>query len=273
MSQPVTAEPRTVLVADDDDAVREVIVDALRLHGFTVMEATNGLEALLQIKRRRPAAVVLDLAMPRLGGLDALKRIRAFDPATKVVVLSGHADPEVERQVSLLGAAAVLAKPFDLPELLTVLGEGLEAAPAPATSAAAADTGSAASRSSSPTRILVVDDDLEAREILEELLTTHGHRVRSVADAGAALRAIVQESPDVVLLDIEMPGLSGVDALPSIRAVDAHVQVIMVSGIQDEQRAQRALAAGAFDYVTKPVDIRYLLQAIESAVMMKQLGD
>src|SRR5207247_3081414 len=116
----VSADPR-VLVVDDDRDVREAIGELLETEGFDVVEAANGLEALLQVKRSRPAAVVLDLMMPRLGGLDAIKRIRAFDRAIKIVVVTGSPDPELARQARALGAVAVLAKPIALPSLLEAL--------------------------------------------------------------------------------------------------------------------------------------------------------
>ena len=65
----------------------------------------------------------------------------------------------------------------------------------------------------------------------------------------------MEDPPDVVLLDIEMPGLAGADALIAIQAVAPAVKVIMVSGTSDAALAQRTLARGAFDYVTKPVDL------------------
>ena len=63
-----------ILVVDDDRDVRETVVEFLRGEGFDVVEAANGLEALVQVKRARPSGIVLDLLMPRLGGLDAIKR-------------------------------------------------------------------------------------------------------------------------------------------------------------------------------------------------------
>ena len=64
--------PETVLVVDDDPEVRAALGEYLRSEGFEVLEAENGLEALVHVKRARPRAVVLDLMMPRLGGLEAL---------------------------------------------------------------------------------------------------------------------------------------------------------------------------------------------------------
>jgi CheY-like chemotaxis protein len=113
---------RRVIVVDDDAEVRGLTAEYLRTHGLEVIEAANGLEALLSFKRSRPAAVVLDLCMPRLGGLDALKRMVAFDPAVHVVVVTGEANADLRRQAVALGAKAALAKPVALPDLLAALG-------------------------------------------------------------------------------------------------------------------------------------------------------
>src|SRR5205807_7252958 len=78
-----------VLIADDDADVREVLVESFQDAGFEVLQASNGLEALLCVKRDRPDAVVLDLMMPRLGGVEALKRIHAFNPGIRALVVTG----------------------------------------------------------------------------------------------------------------------------------------------------------------------------------------
>ena len=105
------AGSKRVVVVDDDAELRSITSEYLRSHGVEVIEATNGLEALLYFKRSRPAAVVLDLQMPRLGGLDALKRMVAYDPAVHVAVVTGEANADLRRQAIALGAKAALAKP------------------------------------------------------------------------------------------------------------------------------------------------------------------
>jgi two-component system, OmpR family, KDP operon response regulator KdpE len=109
------------------------------------------------------------------------------------------------------------------------------------------------------------------REVLEEFLAEHGYVTRSAGDAPGAFWALMQEMPDVVLLDIGLPGLSGVEIIPTIRFAGRDVKIIMVSGITDVELAKRALAYGAFDYVTKPVDLEYLLRSLETALSMKGL--
>ena len=123
-----------------------------------------------------------------------------------------------------------------------------------------------------PPKILVVEDDAHTRAMLKDFVIQQGYQGQWVKDGAAALRALTQETPDLILLDILMPGLSGLEALPSIRALAPGVPVVMVSGTPDEALARETLAHGAFDYVVKPVDLHYLAQTVELALTMAQLG-
>ena len=259
---------RTVLVVDDDARVREMLCEYLTTRSFKVIEAGNGLEALAALKTHRPSAIVLDLRMPRLGGLDALKRIRAFDPAVIVVIVTGAPDLDLHRQAIALGAQALLPKPIVLADLLAALGGSrvtANEAPEPATSAPHA----VPMAPKTDVRILIVDDEEDSRDMLQTFVRWLGYESEAVVSAAAAIRSIVQRPPDVILLDIHMPGLNGVDALPTIRDLVPEVAVIMVSGVPDAEVSKRALAYGAFDYVMKPVDLDYLTQALETAVAMR----
>jgi DNA-binding NtrC family response regulator len=260
-----------VVVADDHDEIREVIGEYLADHGMDVIQAANGLEALLQIKRMRPAALVLDLRMPRLGGLEALKRIRVFDPAMIVVVVTGEIDPALHRQALDLGARTVLTKPIALPTLLAALRGGpVPSAPTPDEPRAAATSMAAPDGARAP-RVLLVDDDAGVRATLAEALTMRGYHVTEASDAASGVRSVVEAKPDVILLDITMPGLSGAAALPAIRALAGRTAIIMISGTADEEMAKRTLALGAFDYLMKPVDFDYLARSVETALAMNAL--
>lgn len=261
------AERNVVLIVDDEPAVRELLTEYLVPHGFEILQAGNGLEALLQVKRRRPGAVLLDLMMPRLGGLDALKRIRAFDPSILVVVVTGFLEPDIHRQALALGAAAVLTKPIAADDLLAALGRPREASTA---SAAPASPPVAAPPTASAGRVLVVDDEPEVREMLTEFLTLAGYAARAAEDGASAIRAVEEEAPDAILLDIEMPRLGGVETLTAIRAIDPDIKVIMVSGTTSVDLARSALAHGAFDYVVKPVDMAYLEQSLQAALATRR---
>jgi len=258
-----------VLIVDDDSDVREVLVESFRLAGFDVLEAANGLEALLYVKRERPDAVVLDLMMPRLGGVEALKRIHSFNPGIRVLVVTGNIDPELQRQATAAGAAGVFTKPVPAATLISALAG--PPPPAPPTPPAPVAAPPVAEAGATTGRVLVVDDNPEVRTMLEDVLTSLGYRTRTAADGAAAVRAVLNEPPDVVLLDVYMPGLSGVGALPTIVALAPHAKVIMISGTANEDVLKRSLAFGAHDFVTKPFEISSLSRALETALAMRRL--
>jgi CheY-like chemotaxis protein len=261
-----------VLIADDDADVRKVLVESFRDAGFDVLQAANGLEALLCVKRDRPDAVVLDLMMPRLGGVEALKRIHAFNPGIRALVVTGALDAELHRQATLAGAAGVFAKPVSAATLVAALAGPAPTPPPPPPQVASPAPAAPAGTSGAPTgRVLVVDDNSEVRAMLEDVLTSLGYTTRTAADGATAVRAVLAEAPDVVLLDVYMPGLSGVGALPTIVALAPNAKVIMISGAANEDVLKRSLAFGAHDYVTKPFEISSLSRALETALAMRRL--
>src|SRR5437899_5633554 len=243
---------RKVVIADDEEEIRDLLAEYLQAYGWDTFRAANGLEALLHVKQQRPAAVVLDLNMPRLGGIDALKRIHAFDPSIGVVVLSAYIDDVVRQQAETLGAKAILDKPLDLARLLAALGG--EAPPVPAPSRPRAAEATIDTRPVQQRTMLVADDDPAIREMFEEFFVAKGYQVRTAVDGPAAVRELTGRAPDVVLLDIDMPGLSGVDALPPPRAPAPGPAATRVGGTPNVGAASRPPAAGASASRTNPAD-------------------
>ncbi len=116
-------------------------------------------------------------------------------------------------------------------------------------------------------RILVVDDEAPVREVLSEYFTTQGYAVDTAASGNEALAAIRRARPDLVLLDIRMPGIDGVEVLRRIREADDGVAVIMVTANEDVVLARETLKLGAFDYVAKPFDFSYLDRAVAAGLV------
>jgi DNA-binding NtrC family response regulator len=115
-------------------------------------------------------------------------------------------------------------------------------------------------------RVLVVEDEPDVAEILRDALTDLGYAV-SVAGGGAeALAVVAVHRPDVVLLDLAMPGMPGDEVLERLRERDPALPVIVVTGNPDVDRARATLALGAFDYVAKPFDLRMLARTVAIAV-------
>jgi FixJ family two-component response regulator len=122
-----------------------------------------------------------------------------------------------------------------------------------------------AERSSRASTVLVVDDDVSVRESLR-LLLDEKYRVLTVPNGNSALDLLRDEAVDVVLLDLTMPGLGGVETLAKIRETDEFVEVVVVTGFGSYQTAVDSLRLRAFDYITKPLDADRVLSIVRSAV-------
>jgi len=107
-------------------------------------------------------------------------------------------------------------------------------------------------------RVLVVDDEPDAIDLLREFLTTKGYEVLAASNGEEALRKVKEDRPHLILLDVRMPKMSGLEVLGQVREIDREVGVIMVSAVNEEETGRKALKMGAFDYITKPLDFDYL---------------
>jgi DNA-binding response OmpR family regulator len=114
-----------------------------------------------------------------------------------------------------------------------------------------------------------VEDELEVAAVLEDAVAEFGYAVRVAATGPEALRLVPEFRPDVVLLDLALPDISGDAVLQHLRQADPHLPVIMVTGNTDIDVARRMLALGAFDYVAKPFDLSRLIRMLEAALVYR----
>ena len=127
----------SILCVDDDVDVLELLKEYFTEQGFVVLTATNGVEAFLQVKRWQPKAVILDLFMPRLGGIGALGRIKALNPDVAVILVSGMGNALELVTEAGLSVAGAFTKPLDLTQLSETLARSGVVAPAALVAAAA----------------------------------------------------------------------------------------------------------------------------------------
>ncbi|MBI4641864.1 MAG: response regulator [Candidatus Tectomicrobia bacterium] len=108
------------------------------------------------------------------------------------------------------------------------------------------------------TKILVVDDEQAICELLFEFLTMKGYEAITATSGEEAIAKVKAERPQLVILDIKMPGMDGLEVLREVKVFDPKIAVIMATAMIDEEVGQEALRRGADDYITKPLNFNYL---------------
>ncbi len=123
----------------------------------------------------------------------------------------------------------------------------------------------------SVTKVLIVDDEPQARRVLRTALISHGFEVIDARHGEEALEILRSEAPDVILLDLKMPGIGGIQTCREIRE-RSEVPIIVVSGLKTEQEKVEALECGADDYITKPVSVGEMVARIHAVSRRPTLG-
>ncbi len=232
---------KKVLVVDDEVEVRNLLYDALAKTGYKVITSGVSAEALSLIRKSKPDLVLLDFKMSGKNGLEVLKKMKEFDTTTKVVILTGVEDKDLERQARLLGASGFLRKSLGIEAIIKAINQILSP-----------------QASYQKEKILVVDDDKSICSLIKDFLEKKGFSVETAYTGEEGLEKFRRIHPILILLDIRLPGMDGLLTLKKIREIDQNIGVIMITGLKDEETAQKALELGAYEYIVKPFDLNYL---------------
>ncbi|MFI5338600.1 MAG: response regulator [Candidatus Methylomirabilales bacterium] len=120
-------------------------------------------------------------------------------------------------------------------------------------------------------RVLVVDDEPAIVDLLREFLAAKGYEVLTASEGEEALRKVKEERPHLILLDVRLPKMGGLEVLKRVREIDHEAGVIMVTAVNEEETGNQALQMGAFDYITKPLDFQYLERSLWVKLQMMTL--
>jgi len=119
-------------------------------------------------------------------------------------------------------------------------------------------------------KVLIVDDEEDFATTLAERLTLRGYDVRVEKDGEAALAALDSDPPDVVVLDVKMPGIGGFEVLSRIKVERPQLPVILLTGHGDAKDGMKGMELGAYDYLVKPIDIIDLTEKMDAAIRTSQ---
>lgn len=251
----------TILVIDDERLLCDLLQEMLRRHSHEVFTAYSGGEGIALHKERRPHFTLLDLHLPDMSGIEVLKQIREGDPKAAVMILTGAASDKLERQAQELGVTDFLIKGLSPEVLMSAVTRAVQphAPPEVSPPPPAKQNGDT---------ILVVDDEPQIRALLTMCLTARQYKVHAAHDGPSALALAEMEKPDFIVLDINMPGMNGVEVLRRLRAKRYEGGVMMLTGCQDETLLKETLALGSVDILGKPVDLERLALAIQVGLIL-----
>ena len=237
-----------ILVVDDDRGIVETTCDILQLRGHEVITAFNGEDAVEQVRSEGPDCVLMDIKMPGINGVEALKQMKEISPDLPVVLISAYVTDVLKDEARQTGANAVLNKPLDFHVILSFLSLlGKDGA------------------------ILIVDDDPNFLATLNDVLTQHGFHVKTELEAGEVMGDLEAEDYLVVLLDLKLGSANGVDVLDQIKDIYPAKPVIMLTGYRQEMRTsiEKGFELGAYGCFYKPFDMNALLDMVEEIRLNK----
>ncbi len=247
-----------LLLIDDEGVLRDALKTVLVQKGHEVSVAANGPEGLALIKREIPDLIVLDKGLPGMTGSEVLREIRKLSREVRVIVLTGYLDAESEREYHALGISEFLSKTISLDSLLKVIGREL----------ANMMIGVPASTPPPAAKILVVDDDPNIQSVLRTFLQSKGFQIESAFNGQEALGILERFHPQLVLMDIHMPVMNGIETLQRIKQSSHQTAVMMISANKDKESMRRCMELGACDFFLKPFNLEYLHLSVWTKIVV-----
>lgn len=257
-----------LLIIDDDRMNCDLIQSVFTRHGFHVLAATSGIEGLNLFRQHNPRVTILDLRMPEMDGLTVLKEIRALDPHAPVIILGGGATEVQENQARGLRVTDFIRKGLSLDVLVEGVNRVVQQPAKTHQASVPAFAGSPVADLDET--VLVVDDEPLIRDLLVQFLSLRGYRVLGVKDGAEALAMVESRPPDLILLDLLMPGMNGVEVLRQLREKEFAGGVIILTGSHDEEVLEEAWALRPQEVLGKPIDLDRLLTAIQLVLVCRE---
>ena len=235
---PIEQQPR-LLVVDDDAPLALALTSGATAWGMQAEVATSLAQARKAIAQTRPDVVLLDLCFPDSteSGFELLAELTTYVPPVPVVVFTAQESFADRVKVARMGGRGFLQKPVSPDQVWQAIAQVLQ-------------------QSSTPeAKLLIVDDDLQLLDFLRTLLEPWGFNLTLLNDPQQFWNTLEQFVPDLLILDVEMPDLSGIDLCQVVRNDPrwSDLPVLFLSARTDSQTVHQVFTAGADDYVNKPI--------------------
>jgi DNA-binding response OmpR family regulator len=291
-----------ILVVDDERVFCDLLKTVLGSHGHEVFTAYNGREALDLFSQHRPQFTLLDLRMPEMNGIEVLRQIRTIDAGAAVMILTAWGSDALEKQARQLGVTDFLSKTLALDTIITSMERFLpptteEVQPPPPPPVHAKPPSppaekpkeksvpsdharppsppvekpkakSAPSKVPATNRIFLIESNTYVSKYLRQFLAQRGIHVEEVNDGPTALQLVSKEMPRLIVLNMDLQGMEGLEVMRELRAKKYTGGIIMLCSSEDETLLNLAIDMGSVDILGKPVDPERLAVAIQVGLLL-----
>ena len=237
-----------ILVVDDDQDFAESLALLLVGRGYEVVVAHSGEEAIRIFRDNDFDIAFMDVKLPGKNGVESFMEICEFKPDARVVMMTGYSVEQLLDEAVENGVWGVLHKPLDMKKFLSMI-EKIQ-----------------------PNGILIADDDPDFAMSIKELLTSKGYSVFVATDGREAVERILSNGIDVLLLDLRMPVLNGLETYLELKKAGRAIPTIIITAFVDEENGtiKRLRDLSVSGVLRKPFDPRELLSTIERLARQRE---
>jgi len=246
------SEKLKILVVDDNEEFCQNVTDILELKDYEVVSAYDGFKALEMVKQDGFALVLMDVKMPVMDGVKTFKKVKEIAPDAPVIMVTAYAVEDLIREALREGAFGALKKPLDFDQLFRLIERAIP----------------------DGKLILVVDDDESLCANMNDVLSDRGYRVCVAHDGNIAVEKAEKNNFDIMLIDLKLPTLNGLETYLSIRDFRPNVIAIIITGYPQEMSklTQQALHENVYTCLEKPINMDELVSLLEQIKEQKAKG-
>jgi two-component system response regulator HydG len=239
----------SILIVDDDEGMCETLADILEDKGYRPVVALDGYEAVVKVHEADFDAILMDIRMPEMNGVETLKKIRKIHPEAMVVMMTAYAVEDLITEALREGAYSVLHKPLDMERVIGLI-EGMKK-----------EEGT----------VLMVDDDPVHCTVFKDVLEERDCRVSIASNVEEAIEMAREIRYDLIFMDMRLPDRNGLEAYLTIREVNPQSITVMMTAYPQEMDdlLEEALEKDVYACLRKPVDVEEVIQLVDEICRQK----
>lgn len=261
---------KKVMVVEDDELNMKLVKSLLQLGGHRILEATSAEACIDSVRKQAPDLILMDIQLPGMDGLSATRLIKG-DLGLKdlpIIALTSYAMQGDEEKAMYAGCNGYITKPIDTRNFLKTISRFLVHEPDEQ------QFGQMKTTAHKP-RILIVDDIPQNVKLLSATISDEGYQIIPAYSGEEALDKVYTTTPDLILLDVMMPGLDGYDVTRILKnnPTTQYIPIILVTALDGSEDRLKGLEAGADEFLTKPVNATELVARIRSMLRLRQFQE